>query len=425
MRTVQITSMTCAAMMTAATVFGQDTAAAVTETRQHKESKWRAQVGWVHQWDRGMTVSGPDRILSISIIDGYNLRSGRPGLTYPDNNELSGRTFDNGYVLPDYWTGDASLLEGPAPERYGMTWNWGVDHADQYHYDGGNNPTLTFHIDPGIAVVEGDGTMTGSSRNQDSGMPVDGIEIKLNRLLHTWVRDSDGAGTEPSYTNTDLDMVVRLAWFPTRQQRYQRSSRQQVLAVREVYTYEDYYGGSDAVGGPYPPLDVPYAGAAGNETDAGPLIPVAPVSSRQSTQRIGSLHNSLSLRSDVWRLRGAVGLEVVKPFSKRLRLHLSPQFVLEVVNMDVERTETVTYTNAKSGQSTTVAAQVDRNSKTTLVPGLLLSAGLDYRFTENWFLHGAFGWEWLTKNPSVRVGPNRVRFDLEGGEFNLALGRRF
>ena len=220
-------------------------------------------------------------------------------------------------------------------------------------------------------------------------------------------------------------MVVRLAWFPTRQQSYQRSSSQRVLAVREVYIYNDYYGGSDAVGGPYAPLDVPYAGTFGTETDAGPLIPVTPISSRRSMQHMGDLHNRLALRSDLWRLRGAVGLEIVKPFSKRLRLQLSPQFVLEVVNMDVERTETVTYTNARSGQTTIVAAQVDRNSKTTVVPGLLLSAGVDYLFTENWFLHGGFGWEWLTKNPSVRVGPNRVRFDLEGGEFNLALGRTF
>ncbi len=426
MKTIQMIAMTCTALTAATTVFGQDAATDAGRSGNRSDSKWRAQIGWVHQWDRGMTVSGPDRTLSVTEIDGRSLRSGTPSLTYPDNHATGGRTFDNGYVLPDYWTGDATLLDGTNPERYGTTWNWGVDEAGQYDYDGGNHPTLTFRIDNSEAVTEGDATMTGSRGKQESDMPVDGIELKLNRLLHEWVKENDRPGPEPSDKVLNMDLILRLALFSMKEQTFQRSSAgQPVHAVSEVYTYNDYYGGSGAVGGPFPPLDVPYSGSYGTATAAGPLVPVTPASSRRISQLMGTIRNNMAIRSELWRLRGAAGLEFVKPFTRRLSLFVSPQLVLEVVNMDVERTESITYTRSDSGQTSTVAARADRESKTTVVPGLLLSTGVDYRFAGNWFLSAGLGWEWLTEDPSVRVGPNRVRFDLEGGEFNLALGRMF
>jgi len=425
MKTIQTISMTCAALTAAVAAFGQEAATDAGRSGNRSDSKWRAQIGWVHQWDRSMTVSGPDRTLSTTEINGRRLVAGTPPLTYPDNSSPSGRTFDDGYVLPDYWTGDATLLDGTNPERYGTTWNWGVDNAGQYDYDDGNHPTLTFHIDNKEAVLEGESTATGSRGHQQDGLPVDGIELKLNRQLHSWIKDTAGAETKPSDTRLNMDLVLRLAWFPMNEQTFQRSASQRVVAVSEVYTYNDYYGSSEAVGGPFPPLEVPYSGTYGTETDAGPLVPVTPASSRRVSKFMGTVRNHIAIRSEVWRLRGAAGLEFVKPLTKRLSMYVSPQIVLEVVRMDVARTESVTFTSGASGSATTLAARADRESKTDVVPGALLSAGVDFRFAGNWFISGSLGWEWLTENPSVRVGPNRVRFDLEGGEFNLAVGRVF
>ncbi len=425
MNTIQGITMACAVLTTAVAVFGQEPATDAGRSEARRDSKWRAQVGWVHQWSRGMTVSGPDRTLSTTEINGRRLGAGVSPLTYPDTRAPSGRTFDDGYVLPDYWTGDATLLDGANPERYGTTWNWGVDHAGQYDYDGGNHPTLTFRIDKNEAVLEGEPTGTGSSGHQQDGLPVDGIEIKLNRQLHSWMKDTAGTETKPSDTRLNMDLVLRLAWFPMNEQKFQRSASQRVLAVSEVYTYNDYYGSSEAVGGPFPPLEVPYSGTYGTATDAGPLVPVTPASSRRVSTFMGTVHNHIAIRSEVWRLRGAAGLEFVKPLTQRLSLYVSPQVVLEVVRMDVERTESVTFTSGASGPSTPVAARADRESKTDVVPGALLTAGMDFRFAGNWLISGSLGWEWLTGNPSVRIGPHRVRFDLEGGEFNLSLGRTF
>jgi len=240
---------------------------------------------------------------------------------------------------------------------------------------------------------------------------VDGIEVKLNRRLLAWEKDNYRTQGKLSDVRLNMDLVLKLAWFPMKEQRYQRSASQRVHAVSEEYTYNDYYGGSDAVGGSFPPLDVPYSGSYGTESDAGPLVPVTPQSSRRISRFIGTTRNQVAIRSEIWRLRGAAGIEFTKPYTDRLNLYVAPQLVLEWVSMDVERTESITYTSGSSGQTSTVAARADRNSRTLVVPGLLLSAGADYRLTGEWFASAALGWEWLTENPSVRVGSNRVRFD--------------
>jgi len=421
MKTIQVFTIACAALTAVTAAVAQDPSPAADGQVQEgrRDSQWRAQVGWVHQWNRKMTVSSTDASMSVSELGGRRLLPSMPALTYPDNGAFIPRTFDDGYVHPDYWTGDRTLLEGPNPERFGTTWNWGAYRPSQYNYDGGRHPTLTFNIDRGDAVLEGTAIVTGSSATREDGLPVDGIELKLSRLLHAWVKNGDDAGLNKEDTALNMDMVFRLAWFPKDEQRFQRSDSQRVLAVSETYTYYDYYGAS------HPPLTIPYSGTYGTATDAGPLVPVTPESVRQISRFMGTVNDSIAIRSEVWRLRGAAGLEFVAPLTKRLRLFVSPQVVLEVVRMDVVRTENITFTSGESGPTTVVAERADRESRTQVVPGFLLSAGADYDFTENWFLSAGFGYEWLTENPSVRVGPSRVRFDLEGGEFNLSVGRWF
>jgi hypothetical protein len=115
---------------------------------------------------------------------------------------------------------------------------------------------------------------------------------------------------------------------------------------------------------------------------------------------------------------------LVKPITERLDVYLAPQFVLEFVDMDVERTETVTFTD-RAGTKTQKASHRDKKHKTTVVPGVLLTAGADYRFSENWFVGASFGWEELTSDPHVRVGSDRIKYDLSGGEFSAYIGRRF
>jgi hypothetical protein len=96
--------------------------AATVRTGSSGESGWRVQAGYVHQWGRGMSVSGPAPSisasdLSLAPLGGRVIRDGLPTASYTDNSLFINRDFDDGYVYPDLWTSDT----GVPSERYGMT----------------------------------------------------------------------------------------------------------------------------------------------------------------------------------------------------------------------------------------------------------------------------------------------------------------
>jgi len=367
---------------------------------------WQVQVGWVHQWGRGMTVKGP---ATAPLSGGRGLMSGAAGLTYPDNSALIPRTFDDGYVRPDLWTHDPGV---PA-ERRGMTWNWGANNASQYDYDGGVHPTLTFHINRGEYVGSAYSLRSDSA---DDDVPSNGIEIKAKRLLRSWVKGGGVTNDPNAKVALDMNLVVGLAWFPSGKQKYRREMGQDSYSLTESYTYLDYFGTPE--GGSWPALDVPYAGSYGTVggSDAGPLIPGTPESSALASAYLGTAHSSVEVKSKLWRLRGEIGVEFAKPLTERLCVYVAPQLVLEFVDMSVDRTETgMGLAGSKS----------EHKHKMAVYPGVLLTAGADYRLSETWYAGASLGYEWLFDDPSVRVGSDRVEYDLNGGELSLYVGCRF
>jgi hypothetical protein len=395
-----------------------------------RTNKWQMQVGWVHQWGRGMSVSGPApsisaRDLSSAPLGGSTLLSGVPTPSIPLTGFIN-RDFNDGYVHPDIFTGDTGLLSTD-PERYGMTWNWGANNTSgsQYNYPNNDHPTLSFHVNDREAVL-GAATVTGSTT--DDELPTEGLEIKFSRRLCTWTNSNLNADGPLTWTNGNitLDLVLGLVLFPQVSQHVARQASLGVYSVNETYTYFDYYGSS--AGGGYPPLTFPYAGTFGSYYGpaAGPLIPELPESWTYGPgSLLGTARDCVAIDSEIWRLRGEIGLTLTKEITQRLSAYVSPQFVLEFVDMRACRHETLTYTDAQAGGTTTVFSRTDSKQKMTLVPGFLLTGGVDYLLSENWFVGASLGWEWLARNPSIRVGPDRVHFDLDGGEFSLYLGRHF
>lgn len=393
----------------AATLIG-----ASTETRADDDisrtNAWQVQVGWVRQWGRGMSVRGPT---PGPRTGGRQLQSDVPGLTYPDNNAPITREFDDGYVRPDIFSGDTG--QGVPTERQGMTWNWGAHNASQYNYDGGGHPTLTFHRGGGESVGS---VVAISERKSDNDLPENGIEIKAKRVFHSWTKSVGETNEASDKVLLDMSLVVGLAWFPEGRQTHRRAAARDIYGLSETYTYLDYYGTEG--GGSSPALTVPYAGVPGEigGPAAGPLIPLTPESSAFAADYLGTLHNSVVIRSKLWHLRGAVGVEFAKSLTERLSVYVAPQFVVEFVEMRVRRTET------SSGDGTS-ATYANKKHKTSLYPGALLTAGADYRLSDNWYAGASVGYEWLVDDPSVRVGPDRVTYDLNGGEMSLYIGCRF
>ncbi len=395
---------------------------AVAQGDDSRTNAWQMQVGWVHQWGRGMSVSGPAPSISggalLSVLGSRELVSSPNNLTYPDNTLLIPRLFDDGYVSPDIFTGDPGLLN---TERYHMTWNWGAG-ASQYNFDGGVNPTLTYHLTTAEAVL---GAETQSGGSTDNSMPTDGVEFKFSRRLYTWTNCNLNADGPLTWTNgvATLDLVLGVALFPKVCQHVSQQASLGAYAVDETYVYSDYYGANG-----YPPLTFPYAGTMGTfgGDPAGPLIPELP---DQAYGALGSLlgtaRDRITIDSEIWRLRGEAGLTLTKEISPRWSVYVSPQLALEFVSMSACRRETLTYTDAQGGGLTTIASRTDNNQKTTLIPGFLLTGGADCLVSENWFLGASLGWEWLARDPSLTVGNSHLRFALSGGECSIYCGRHF
>ena len=377
-------------------------------------NKWKVQAGWVHQWGRSMSVRGPSPTPNTS---GRPSLSTRPGLSYPDNTLYIPRQFDNGFVNPDIWTGDPSV----PVERQGMTWFWGADNASQYNYNGGINPTLTFTKTLAGEYVDSAYTVSSGGNSEDD-MPTDGIEVMAKRVLYSWTRGG-GTSNEPNEKVwLEMSLIVGMAWFPSAKQRHLRAMGQNVYGLSETYTYLDYYGST--AGGSNPALVLPYTGTIGTigGPDAGSLIPGLPDSATQNDPTyLGSVNHSIDLKSKLWRLRSEVGVDFSLPLTERLSLFAAPQLVFEFVDMSVQRNETSSYTGVGGGS----ASQYDSKHKMGVYPGALITAGANFLITQNWYLGASIGYEWLFINPSVKVGPDKIEYDLNGGELSLYVGCSF
>jgi len=403
MKSIRTTIVILLGLMASVAGYGEEPrASAGRDPGSRTNGHWRVQVGWVHQWGRGMTVRSS---AAASSFGGLSLRSGALGSTTPG-------IYDDGYVLPDLWTGDTGV---PA-DRQGMTWNWGANNPSQYDYDNGVHPTLTFHRDRGETV--GSAYSVSEDKSEDD-LPSNGIEIKTSLLLYSWT-SGDGPTNNPNgKAALDMNLIVGLALFPGSTQKYRRTSGQDVFNTTETYTYLDYYGTVE--GGSWPALELPYSGSYGAVSDpaAGPLIPATPESVGLESTYMGSYRDTVAIKSKIWRLRGEAGLEFVKPLTERLDVYVAPQIVIEFIDMNADRTETVTYNSEK------VSSRTDSEHKMTIVPGVLLTAGADYRLSESWYAGVSVGYEWLAEDPSIRVGSDKVNYDLNGGEFSLYVGCRF
>jgi hypothetical protein len=375
-----------------------------TNVNDNANNQWKVQAGWVHQFGRSMSVRGP------SPTPNTGGRPSLPGL--PDKTSYIPRQFDHGFVNPDIWTGDPSV----PVERQGMTWFWGADNTPGiYDYNGGINPTLTFTKTLAGDYVGSAYTVSSGGDSEDD-MPTDGIEVIAKRILYSWTRGG-GTSNEPNEKVwLDLSLIVGMAWFPAAKQHHLRAMGQDVYGVSETYTYLDHYGSTGN-----PALDIPYTGTYGTGGGPKPLIPALPDSATQNTTYLGSINHSIELESKLWRLRGVVGTEFSMPIFERLSLFAAPQLVFEFVDMSVNRNETSSYSGPGGGS----VSQYDSKHKMGVYPGALLTAGANFLITKNWYIGASVGYEWLFVDPSIKVGPDKVTYDLNGGEFSLYVGCSF
>lgn len=380
-----------------------------------KEKRWRVSAGWVHQWGRGMDVEGP----APSLYNRLHLQrgskwEGQPppnGMTGPENGLPAQWNYDDGYVFPDEQSDIAH--PGDDPNASYSTHYWHYENPDQYSVANPARPTLTFHRDLGLHY-SGDPSVTTDAHSDDD-LPRDGVEIRLSRWLHTW-KDQD----------MDLDVVVGVAWFPdTDPVLHSRTTRQNLVHRVTRYTYVDYFG-STGGGAWQPGLDnwYPYYGRFHTNDDPPGDNPIIPLDyAVDPASKVSVINDTVGIEATFWRLRGVLGPSVTKPLTRRLSAYVAPQFALEYVDVCVDRTETVTVD--RRGRVDRRGGTSDHEDATEFVPGFLLTAGANYAVTTNWLVGASVGWEWLSRDVDVNIGPDKVSFDLDGAEVSITLSRKF
>ena len=362
------------------------------------EKKWKLQAGWAHQWGRKMSVRGPapSWYRRLVVPSAPSSAETPPGWNYID-----------GYVLPD---DQSDVRPGGDPNNPYSTHNWHYENPGQY--SGGEMPTVTFQR--GQQGLQYAGSPTGKTVS-DGDLPDDGFEIKLSRRMHTWTN-----------INTDLELVIGAAFFPdTHTMTHTRTTSQSLVGGSERHIYLDYFG-TAAGGGWQPTLDTygpGYYGEFNTIPGDNPIIPLEPYRIESDSYGTALIQDTVRIEGNLQHIRGELGITLRKPLTSRLSAYVSPQFALEFVDVSVRRKETVTIT--QNGSKSVLASRTQKKDETDIIPGFLLTAGVDCMVTENWFVGGSVGWEWLADDVEVDVGPDTAVFDLDGGEYSIYLGRKF
>jgi hypothetical protein len=312
-------------------------------------------------------------------------------------------TFADGYVYSD----------GMAP--WSTTWFWGYDNASQYNPA---NDTLTFHSD---WYREG-----GSGYRLTPSVIMDRAADFSDRF-EGYGLEFSGGYTLKAEKSFQVDFCVGLStiWDA----HANMGGETFVENVSEI-TYYDYTTGSSTytydVSGVTVP-GAPYQGSAG-----GPEIPyIASSSSGTSTahheitgSREWTNRNmiDMSVDTDIYSLW--LGPQVRVNAGSIVSLHLTPRISLNYVDVEVDRRESFVR-DYKGGESVPLQSWRDRGQESELIFGAGITAGADFELENGLFAGIRGGYEWLSDEVDVDVGPGAVEVDASGYTATLSVGIKF
>ena len=305
------------------------------------------------------------------------------------------RTYGDGYVRRDQGTGNPSSID------LSVTWYWGYDNSSQY--DSGAD-TLTFHSSGSQGYQEvlntslsADDTMAGYGAEIVGGMPLKRGSLNIDLCLGL----QGIFGAEATLGGTTYEEGVGR------------------LDITDTY---------DVSG-----ISIPSAGHRGTYDgpfDTPPVIPSPTIPNRPASR-------SSTLRDTQWSARNHINMEVDTDLyelwlgprlalqaNERLALHVTPKVSATYVDASVDRTETFVATYA-DGSSATLNSWSDSGSESKFVFGAGVAAGADLEFENGMFAGLWGGYEWVSEDVDVQVGPNTVSVDASGYTAGAVIGYRF
>jgi hypothetical protein len=309
------------------------------------------------------------------------------------------RTYDNGYVKLDPGTGNATTLDP------NTTWNWGFNDPGQYN---AGAQSLTFQKQ-GLP-----GYTTGTDRGFGGSESMLGAGLQLRGGVGLW---QSGKWT------LDLALGFQGIWGAdtTLNATPYRESVSQV-------TVSDRYDTSGIGVGNFPATG--FRGTYLGPFDHPPVIP-SPVlpnlpQSRSSANSgvLSSSQDNVTLEVQQNLYEFSVGPQLGYAASSALKLSLRPTIGLDLVNLDVPRSEVFVQTPA-GGPSVVVSRWSNQASQTAALLGFGVTGGADLDLGKGFYAGLFGGYEWVAQKVNLTVGPNAVSFDGSGYVVGAVFGKRF
>jgi hypothetical protein len=345
------------------------------------EGRWRLSLGPVFRGCMEVNFSGSSYAQSLGLNTDAGVRIG-PADAYAD------RTYDNGYVGLAPSTGNPNAIDP------NTTWNWGYNaNSSLAQYDAAAG-TLSFNRQ-GIPRYS---ALTPGGPGGRDNMFGAGLQLEAGFSLKQDPRWSLGLffRFQAVWSEGDHRETARLVDI---------TDTYDVAGISSTaFTDLGHRGTYD---GPFDPAATPpYT-----------IIPNRPASRRVSPSTITPAAQSrIAFDVDQSLYTLSLGPQIgVKP-TERLQLLATPTISINIVDVDVHRSETFAY-------GTTTRQWSDRTGERQVYLGLGLTGGANLDLGKGWFIAAFGGYEWVMNDLNINIGPNRVSVDASGWVAALAVGK--
>jgi hypothetical protein len=355
--------------------------------------RWRLSLGPVYRNGMDMEIRGSSYVQSLGLHAANPYRRDPAGVR--DRNAYRDRTYDDGFVNIDV-----------ATATDGQTWFWGWEDRDQF--DGGRQ-TLSFRRRGGVRVKRE--TLLDEGVDTDEELSGVGIAGMAARRISWPAIVKRGAEVE-------LCFGAQGVW--NEEARYRGTTYRERI-TRERHTVIDRYDvGYDLTAtAAHPP---PYEGTF---LGPGPLIPNKPSrrDRRVRSRTIWEAENRLDIEVESDLYEFWFGPRISAQPVGTVTIYCIPNVSVNHVSMDIDRDEqfVTVYSDGRTG---TLGSWNDSKCEGEWLFGAGVEAGAEVDLNDGWFAGTFGGYDWISDDAEVDIGPNTITIDPSGYTVGVAVGRK-
>ena len=348
---------------------------------------WWVEVGPALR-DMNVKVSGSSYAQELGVHDPMAAGPLAAPTSVGNATTYGNRTYANGYVNMDPGTGNPNTIDP------NTTWNWGFNNPLQYNAAA---QTLSFQAvgAPGYTTLRD----TGASGNDN--LLGAGFQAVVGRTL-----------IQRGRWSASVFFRLQCAW--SGDDRLNSSTYgEEVRQITVTDTYDTSKIG--AAGFPAGGYQGTFSGPFGTQSPPYPLLPNLPETRTETTSAaLATAYNNVGLDVNPSLYELGLGPQIGFQAAKRLELHIRPTISLNIVDADVQRSESFAGMN-----------WANQASKTGALLGLGGTAGANWDLCHGFYVGVSGGYTYVPHGMDVSVGPNTVKVDPGGWEVGCAIGRHF